>query len=97
MMCGLSERRRQITSRTTKPRSEDFFFFFFFCATTIEKKKEKRKTITGIQLLQIALKFPPFSLCELLMRPKKRQKRRRDGREEAGEISAASPSDAIKP
>lgn len=43
MMCGLSEKHRQITFRTTKLFS-------------------LRKTITGIQQLQIALKFPSLFL-----------------------------------
>lgn len=68
-MCGLSEKRRQITSQTTKPRSEDFFF----CATTVEKKKEKKNNNWDSAAANCS-KIPPFSLCELLMRPKKDKK-----------------------
>lgn len=77
MMCGLSETHSQITFRTTKPSSE----VFSVCATPC-------KTITGIQQLQIALKFPILSLWIINESQTKKDKKKKGGRE----ISTACPS-----
>lgn len=76
MMCGLSERRSQITFTTTKPSSE----VFSLCAAP-------DKTITGIQQLQIALKFSSLFLWIINESQTKKDKKNRER-----EISTACPS-----
>lgn len=74
MIRRLSESRRQITFKTTKPSVRGFL-----C-------KKIKKTITGIQQLQIALKFPSLFLWIINESPTKLKKKKR----EAG-ISTACP------
>lgn len=79
MMCGLSERRSQITFTTTKPSSE----VFSLCAAPC-------KTITGIQQLQIALKFPGLFLW--IINESQTKKDKKNKKKQGGEISTACPS-----
>lgn len=82
MMWGLSDTCSQITFRATKPSSE----VFSLCATPC-------KTITGIQQLQIALKFPSLFLWIINeSQTKKDKKKRVRQRRREGAISTACPS-----